>query len=63
MRKQWSPEIITKRLIEIEDEVYKQRLEEMAEIFYDAFCELHKTCSIEPELTDLCGKQSLRKAG
>ncbi len=55
MKKQWSPEIVTVKGLELDDEVYKQKIEELAEIIYDGFCELHKSVSVEPELIEKAG--------
>lgn len=63
MRTKWNPDLIKRNVIEIEERAFMQRLEELADVFYDAFCELHKTRSVEPELTDSCDKQDQKKAG
>lgn len=55
MKKQWNPEIVTAKVIELDDEVYKQKIEELTEIIYDGFCELHKSVSVEPELIEKAG--------
>lgn len=48
MSKKWKP-IGTKNLIvEVEEKIFEQRLVELAELFYDAFCELHLYRSVEP---------------
>ena len=63
MNPKWNP-VKTERLIkESDSEIYKQKLEELAELFYDAFCELHKNRSVEPKLKNSCDEQELRKAG
>jgi len=55
MQKRWNPEIITVKVIEVDDEVYKQKIEELADILYDGLCELHKSVSVEPELIEKAG--------
>ncbi len=63
MNPKWNP-VKTERLIkEIDSEIYKQKLEELAELIYDAFCELHKNRSVESKLKNSCDEQELRKAG
>lgn len=59
----WNPLTSRRIFVEINDEIYKQRLEELSEIFYDAFCELQKDQSIEPELNKFCDIQNQKKAG
>ena len=49
--------------MEINDDEFRQRLEEVAKIFYDAFCELHKNRSVEPKLKSSCHEQELEKVG
>lgn len=63
MQKRWNPEITTRKIIEIEDGVYRERLEELAELIYDAFCELHKIRSVEPKFKTSCAEQELEKVG
>ena len=63
MRLKWNPEEIKRKYIDTDDEVYKQRLEELSELFYDAFCELHKSVSVEPKNTKFCDEQNLEKVG
>ncbi len=63
MKQKWNPVKTEKKIIEIDQELYKRRIEELAELFYDAFCELHKTRSVEPELIEFCDEQDQRKAG
>ena len=63
MKRKWQPITIEKKFIEIDQEIYKRRIDELAELFYDAFCELHKNRSVEPELTRFCDEQGQRKAG
>lgn len=63
MGTKWNPNKTEKKIIEIDEEIFEQRLEELAELFYDAFCELHKNRSVEPKLKNSCDEQELRKAG
>lgn len=63
MGTKWNPIKTEKKIIEINEELYKRRIEELAELFYDAFCELHKNRSVEPELIEFCDEQDQRKAG
>jgi hypothetical protein len=63
MGTKWNPDITEKKIIEIDSKIFEQRLEELAELFYDAFCELHKTRSVEPKLISSCYEQDQRKAG
>ena len=67
MAKKWKP-IGTKDLIvEVDDKIYEQRLAEIAELFYDAFCELHLFRSVEPaNINTSCfsnDEQEFKKAG
>lgn len=55
MQKRWNPENIVVKIIEMDDEVYKQKVEELVDIIYDGFCELHKSVSVEPELLEKAG--------
>lgn len=52
-----------RKIIEVDERIAKQKLEELAELFYDAFCELHKTVSVEPKLKKSCHEQEIKKAG
>ena len=63
MKKKWEPIWVKKKYIEIDDRVAKQKLEELAELFYDAFYELHKTVSVEPKLKKSGNGQDLKKVG
>jgi len=49
--------------VEVSEAIFKQRLEEVAEVFYDAFCELHKIRSVEPEKPKSGDELDQRKAG
>jgi hypothetical protein len=65
--KKWKP-IGTKNLIiEVDDKILEQRLAELAELFYDAFCELHLNRSVEPaNINNFCfskDEQEFKKAG
>ena len=63
MNPKWNPVKTEIKAIEIDQEIYKRRIEELAELFYDAFCELHQNRSVEPKLKNSCDEQELRKAG
>ena len=63
MGTKWNPIKTERKMLEIDPESFKQRLEELAELFYDAFCELHKNRSVEPKLVEFCDEQIQRKAG
>lgn len=59
---------MTKNLIiEVEDKIFEQRLVEVAELFYDAFCELHLFRSVEPannnNFRSSDDEQEFKKAG
>ncbi len=67
MAKKWKP-IGTKNLIvEVESKILEQRLVELAELFYDSFCELHLYRSVEPaNINTSCfshDEQEFKKAG
>lgn len=51
MGTKWQVTTIERKFVEVSELDMRQRLEEVAEVFYDAFCELHKIRSVEPELT------------
>ncbi len=63
MRKTWNPVKTERKIEEINEELYERRLDELAELFYDAFCELHKNRSVEPKLKSSCAEQELEKVG
>lgn len=63
MKKKWNPEFIGRKNVEIDEELFERRLDELAELFYDAFCELHKIRSVEPKLKTSCDEQELTKVG
>ena len=63
MKRKWESITVEKKIVEVSEAIFKQRLEEVAEVFYDAFCELHKIRSVEPELTMSGDEQDKRKAG
>lgn len=64
MVKKWNPEKIERIIIEIDQEIYEIRLAELAELFYDAFCELHLNRSVEPANINIsCDEQEFKKAG
>ncbi len=63
MKRKWESITVERKIVEVSEANFKQRLEEVAEVFYDAFCELYKIRSVEPELTDSCDVQDKRKAG
>lgn len=64
MGTKWQVTAIERKFVEVSDAVMRHRLEEVAEVFYDAFCELHKNRSVEPELlTKSSDEQDPRKAG
>ena len=55
----------TKNLIvEVESKIFEQRLVELAEVFYDSFCEFHFYRSVEPANNNIsCDEQEFKKAG
>ena len=60
----WKPSEIKNLAITIDNKIFNQRLAELAKIFYDAFCELYFTFSVEPANTiDSCFEQDQKKAG
>ena len=63
MGTKWNPDKVERKLIEIDEELFERRLDELAELFYDAFCELHKNRSVEPKLKFSCAEQELEKVG
>jgi hypothetical protein len=63
MKKKWNPEFIGRKIVEVDEELFERRLDEVAEVFYDAFCELHKKRSVEPKLKTSCYEQELEKVG
>lgn len=63
MKRKWNPIMVKRKIIELDERIAKQKLEELAELFYDAFCELHKTESVEPKLKKSCHEQEIKKAG
>jgi hypothetical protein len=63
MKKKWNPEFIGRKIVEVDEELFERRLDEVAEVFYDAFCELHKNRSVEPKLKTSCDEQKLEKVG
>lgn len=63
MKKKWNPEFIGRKIVEVDEELFERRLDEMGELFYDAFCELHKNRSVEPKLKTSCDEQELEKVG
>jgi len=63
MGTKWQGTTVERRFVEVSEAVMRQRLEEVAEVFYDAFCELHKNRSVEPEQTKSGDEQDKRKAG
>ena len=63
MQRKWEVTTAKKKSVEIDEKIFEQRLEELADIFYDAFCELHKNCSVEPKQSNSCDERELRKAG
>lgn len=63
MGKSWNPEKTERNIVEINEELCERRLDELAELFYDAFCELHKNRSVEPKLKTSCDEQELEKVG
>lgn len=63
MGTKWQVTTVERKFAEVSEAVMRQRLEEVAEVFYDAFCELHKTRSVEPELTKSGDEQDQKKAG
>lgn len=63
MKIKWQPLNTERKFIEIEQELFEQRLEELAELFYDAFCELHRNRSVEPKPIDFEQLQNQIKAG
>lgn len=67
MAQKWKPIGTKKLIIEVDDKIYEQRLAEIAELFYDAFCELHLNRSVEPANNNtFCfsdEEQEFKKAG
>ena len=63
MKKKWNPEFIGRKIVEMDEELFERRLDELAEVFYDAICELHKNRSVEPKLKTSCIEQELEKVG
>jgi hypothetical protein len=64
MKQKWKPLGTEKLMIEIDQEIYERRLVELAELFYDAFCELHLNPSVEPANNlDSSILEDQRKAG
>lgn len=64
MKQKWKPLGTEKLIITIDEEIFNQRLVELAEVFYNVFCELHLNRSVEPaNKVDICDEQDQRKAG
>ena len=64
MKQKWKPEGTKKLIIEIDEEKFNQRVVDLAEVFYDCFCELHLNRSVEPANNiDFEEIQDLEKAG
>ena len=63
MGTKWNPVKTERKIVEINEELYERRLDELAELFYDAFCELHKNRSVEPKLKSSCDEQEMKKVG
>ena len=63
MKKKWNPEFIGRKIVEVDEELFERRIDELGELFYDAFCELHKNRSVEPKLKTSCDEQELEKVG
>jgi hypothetical protein len=63
MKRKWNPEFIGRKIVEVDEELFERRLEEVAEVFYDAICELHRNRSVEPKLKNSCDQQELEKVG
>jgi hypothetical protein len=63
MGTKWKVTTIERKFVEVSEAVMRQRLEVVAEVFYDVFCELHKIRSVEPELTKSSDELDPRKAG
>ena len=63
MKRKWESITVERKIVEVSEAIFKQRLEEIAEVFYDAICELHKNRSVEPELTKSGEELDQRKAG
>lgn len=63
MKQKWQPLETERKFIEIEEGLFERRLDELAELFYDALCELHKNRSVEPKLKTSCLEQELEKVG
>ncbi|MCM2351839.1 MAG: hypothetical protein ACLGG0_05640 [Bacteriovoracia bacterium] len=63
MGTKWNPIKTERKVVEIDEKLFERRLDELAELFYDAFCELHKNRSVEPKLKSSCAEQELEKVG
>lgn len=63
MGKRWNPIKTERKIVEIDEELFERLLDELAELFYDAFCELHKNRSVEPKLKSSCDEQEMEKVG
>lgn len=63
MGAKWNPNKTERKIVEIDEELFERRLDELAELFYDSFCELHKIRSVEPKLKTSCDEQELEKVG
>jgi hypothetical protein len=63
MKRKWESITVERKIVEVSEAIFKQRLEEVAEVFYDAFCELHRIRSVEPEKPKSGDELDQRKAG